>query len=367
MKINQIIIALTVFQLLFAFEAVAQTAIHGKLLSVDGGIIPKTSISIHQDNPRDVFSEYEDIYDGADGAYRIEIHEPGIYNITFRGIYHRPLTMHFLIIDQPVIEMDVLLLPTYCNDGRYFSNEEYLQWIRVVGNFNSYNYHTGKSFSKNHDGSISAFIPVTSDTVRYQIKGLGYGWSGPTPLPMADKYQIRDDRSFESVLYRNLPADSLEIRYIPGETIPFERELPSVEQDWLNANGFISFKNRVDRHWTEPIRLLQFIGPSIPIIEQDLTSGLSADEQIDYLNKYYSDESAEHLIEVKQRVLSDLSNLDIHPQQREILFLGYAAILNQIEIRKHMLAYYERFSRPARFKQERKDRKNIKPACGDYD
>jgi len=336
---RKLFITSAVFLVLFTSGAAAQTTIHGKLLSVDGSILPKTVISIHQDSPRDIFSEYDDIYAGADGKYRFELHEPGIYNITFRGIYHRPFTIPFLVIDQPSIEMDVLLLPAYFNDGRYFSNEEYLHWIRVVGNFNNYDYHTGIPFSENEDGSISAFIPVTSDTVRYQVRGLGYGWGGHAPLPLADKYQIRDDRSFESVLYNNLPADSLEIRYIPGETIPFERKLPSARQEWLNASGFVNFKSSEDRHWTEPISLMHVIGTSIPFIERDLTSGLAEDEQVHYLNKFYSIESAEHLLEVKQRFLMNLDNPDIHPRQREILFLGYAALIYQIEISKLRLEY----------------------------
>ena len=336
---RKLIISSAVFLVLFASGAAAQTAIHGKLLSVDGSILPKTVISIHQDSPRDIFSEYDDIYAGTNGSYRFELQEPGIYNITFRGIYHRPLTIPILVIDQPSIEMDVLLFPTYFNDGRYFINEEYLHWIRVVGNFNNYDYHTGIPFSENEDGSISAFIPVISDTVRYQVRGLGYGWSGHTPLPLADEYQIREDRSFESVLYNKLPADSLEIRYIPGETIPFERELSAAQQEWLNASGFVSFKNSEDRQWTEPISLMHVIGSSIPFIERDLTSGLAADEQIHYLNKFYSLESAEHLIEVKHRFLKSLDYPDIHPRQREILFLGYAALLFQVEFQKRRLEY----------------------------
>lgn len=324
----------------------AQTHIHGKLLSVDGRTLPKTVISFQRENPGDLFNGYEDVYAESDGSYSLTIREPGLYNITFRGIYHRQIRVPVLVIDQPVIEMDVLLLPIYFDDGRYFENDEYLYWIRVIGNFNNYDFLEGPSFSRNDDGSISAFIPVTSDTVRYQVKGLGVGSSTPLPLPLADEYHIRENRSFESVLYHNVPADSLEIRYMPGETVPFQNMLTYREKrEWWNVSGFISFKNRKDRYWTEPVYLVRnlggYFGRPTPIIEQDLASGLTAGEQVDYLEKYFSEVTSDELMEIKQRVYTALSSPDIHPQQQSMLYLAYAGVLNRVEMRKRKLTHMQ--------------------------
>ncbi len=325
--------------ILFCISTVsAQTTIHGKLLSVDGSIIPKTIISIHEQYPRDIFSGYEDLYVDADGSYRITILEPGLYNITFRAIFHRNVNIPILIIDQESIEMDLLLIPGVYNDGRYFENDEYLEWIRVIGNFNNYDFLTGIPFSLNDDGSISAFIPVTSDTIRHQVRGLGYGRLEATPLPPFDEYNIRRNRSFESVLYRNLPSDSLEIRYTPGESIPYQRLLPfNADQDWLNPGFFINFKNSSDRYWLVPIHLIRYFRTILPIIERDLTNGLTSAEQLEYMEKYFSEESTDHLREIKQQISNFFYQPNIHPQQKAILSLGYAGVLYRIEMLNHML------------------------------
>jgi len=319
--------------------AAAQTTIKGTLLSVDGRTIPETIISVSRENQTDMFDRFEDQSAESDGRYNITIQEPGIYNVTFKGIYHRRISIPLLIVNQDDIEMDLLLLPNVYNDGRFFGNEEYLQWIRVIGNFNSYDYSNGVSFSLNMDGSISAFIPVASDTVRYQVRGLGYGRAGTMPLPMADEYDTRDDKTFESVIYRNLPQDSLEVRYVPGETIPFQRAIPAdSDHDWLNADAFISFKNSTDRYWAEPIVLIRSFRRIIPILEQDLKPGLTEAEHIEYLKRFYStDNTAAHLTESIERIKKELNNPSLHQEQIAILTLGYAAAHYRLEMHQRML------------------------------
>lgn len=316
----------------------AQTTIKGSLLSVDGRTIPETIISVNRENPRDIFKRFEDQSADSDGSYSITIHEPGIYNITFNGIYHRSFTIPFLIVDQDDIEMDLLLLPIVYNDGRFFGNEEYLQWIRVYGNFNGYDYSSGIPFSLNDDGSVSAMIPVASDTVRYQVRGLGYGRAGATPLPPADEYSIRDDDTFESVRYRNLPPDSLEIRFVPGETIPFQRNLPAdADLDWLNADALISFRSPKDRYWAEPIVLIRNFIRSVPIIGKNLKTGLTDAEQAQYVEMFYSSESrTDYLRETVERIEKEADNPSLHQQQRAILTLGYAAAHYRFEMHKRI-------------------------------
>lgn len=331
--IHKFILALVLLLLGYA-NSYGQTTIHGKMLSVDGRSIPKTLISVQHQNPRDIFSGYDDLHAEKDGSYKITILEPGMYNITFRGIYHQSATIPILVIDQNSIEMDLLLLPSMFNDGRYFGNDEYLEWIRVFGNFNNYDILAGIPFNLNDDGSISAFIPVTSDTIRYQVRGLG-----SATLPQADEYDIRTNSSFESVLYRNLPPDSIEIRYKPEETMPFKRLLPdNANQEQYNARGFISFKRHSDRYWVEPIHMIRFFGFNIPVIEQDLTSGLTPVEQIQYMERFFSEDTTDYLIEVKERIRKDFYKPEIHPQQKAMISLGYVAVLHQIEMLNRMMS-----------------------------
>ena len=335
----KIIALLLLFGSISISVAAAQTTIKGRMLSVDGRTIPETLISVSRENPTDMFDRFEDQSAESDGTYKITIQEPGIYNVTFKGIYHRSITIPFLIVHQDDIEMDLLLLPNVYNDGRFFGNEEYLQWIRVFGNFNSYDYSNGIPFSLNADGSISAFIPVAADTVRYQVRGLGYGRAGAMPLPLADEYGTREDKTFESVIYHNLPPDSIEVRYVPGETIPFQRVIPAdTDHEWLNASALISFKNSTDRYWAEPIVLIRYFRRIIPIIERDLKTGLSDAEYVVYLKRFYlPDNTADHLTESIERIKKEASNPSLHPEQRAVLTLGYAAAHYRLEMYQRML------------------------------
>jgi hypothetical protein len=96
--------------------------------------------------------------------------------------------------------------------------------------------------------------------------------------------------------------DSLEIRYIPGETIPFQRTLSvDSEQEWRNVNVFISFKNRIDRYWVEPIHLLRNFRLNLPVMERDLKNGLATNEQNQFMEMNFSEDSTDHLIEVKKK------------------------------------------------------------------
>lgn len=314
--------------------ASAQTTIHGKLLSVDGSVIPKTVISVHQQTPRDIFGGIEDVYAGEDGSYQITLPEPGLYNLTFRGIYHQNATIPILIIDQDSVEMDLLLFPGIFNDGRYFGNEDYLEWIRVVGDFNDYELITGSPFRLNEDGSISAFIPVTSDTIRYQVRGLAYGRMGNIPLPIADEYNIRENRSFESVLYRDLPADSIEIRYIPGESIPYQRIIPTGDStDWQGLSAYIRFHNESDRYWVEPIHLHQNMFISlIPVLDHDLKHGLTPSEQLHFAEKFSMERRNEYIADMMHRFRNTFYAPDTHPQQKATLSISYVSLLLHLEM-----------------------------------
>ncbi len=319
-----------------------QSAIRGKVLSADGNTIPKTVISIHQENPRDIFSSYyDDIYPDTDGAYQLLIREPGMYRITFRGVFHQTLVIPVLIYDQPFMDINVLLLPRYYNEGTYFENEEYMKWIRVYGNFNNYNFNEGRSFSLNNDGSISAFVPVTSDTIRYLVRGLTYG-HGSTPLP-ADEYDFNEERNFESVLYKELPEDSLEIQYKPGQSIPYKRHLPAgVNPQRIILRGFISFEEPQDQYWIVPLSLMRLQYSSVHIVDREFSSGVPADLQKEIQKKYQGGWVEIDLAEIERQIRADLNNANLQPQQQVLLMLAYAGVLSQAQLRTF---YWQRIGR----------------------
>lgn len=318
-----------------------QTEVYGVLLSTDGDPMPATVISIRMENQSDIFGGYNDVQVGEDGSYTLTLREPGLYYISFRGVYHQAVTVPLLVTDQPAIGMDMVLLPVYFNDGRYFDNDEYLSWIRVVGDFNKYDFKTGIPFSRNDDGSISAFIPARADTVRYQVRGLGYGRGGTTPLPLADEYNVRPNSTFESVVYNDLPEDSLEVRFIPRQTIPYKRYLPDgAESVPYSVNGFIRFHRELDMYWIQPLTVHQGAFRSFQIVDYDITSGIPSEDQKQYQASNMNSFRLSPLMEEKQWVMAALDTPGLHPQQEALLLMAYVAVLHRIEMwqqqRDHM-------------------------------
>lgn len=309
-------------------QAWCQTAVRGKVLSVDGRTIPSTAISIYSEKPKDTFSSHnEQILPGEDGSYEILIREPGIYRITFRGVFHQELRVPVLIYDQASIEMDILLLPIHYNDGAYFKNEEYLKWIRIYGNFNEYSYLEGNLFSLNSDGSISTFIPVTSDTLRYLVDGIAYG-GGTAALPTADDYHFNEDHGFESLLYKDLPEDSLEIRYTPGLDIPYKRYLPAgMNPLRITLRGFICLKNQKDENWIEPLISLRPHNRIFEFVDREMSSGIPVQTQLDIQKKYTGSVFDTDLSEELEEIGTELREGKLHQQQRVILTMSYTSIL----------------------------------------
>lgn len=322
------IFAVAIFCLLVGESAVSQTSFHGKITSVDGSRIPETVISIHPENRRDIFSgQYEDVFPEEDGSYQVQIQEPGLYRLIFRGVFHQDLRVPVMVFDQPSMRMNVLLMPMHFNDGFYFDKDNYLKWIRVVGNFNDYDYNTGERFSLNSDGSIHAFIPVNSDTIRYQVRGLAYN-QGVTALPQADEFYFREDSGFEAVLYNDLPEDSLEIHYDPDHTIPFKRHLPEgADPLKIVLSGFVSLENQEDENWIQPLSLLQPYTRTFHIAGWEMSTGIPLQTQKEVQRRFAGTIYNANLGKEFEKVSRELSKENLHPQQRVILTMSYASIL----------------------------------------
>lgn len=309
-----------------------QTTVSGKILSVDGTPITNVVISITDHSPRDIFREtYEDVYAGHDGSYEVTLMEPGIFTLTVKGVYHRTLSIPVLIYDQEEMEMNVLALPVFMNTGQYFNNPEYLEWIRVVGNFNNYSFEDGVPFHRNEDGSISAIVPVTSDTLRFYVRGLTYG-SGATPLPPADRYELTDDNLFESVLYSNLPKDSLEIKYTPGYGLPYNLYmLNDANPLQIPVRGFISFSDERDIAWVKPLVWIRSFQDGFYWIDSSDAEGLTRERVLEYMAESVDASWFSH--DYEKLTLSEewLSKDELHPQQHALFVLAYVDIWERRE------------------------------------
>lgn len=317
------------------YPSLAQTSVSGQILSADGSRIPAVDISVEPLTENDLFKSTDGNHpvSGEDGSYRILFEEPGLYEIGIRGVFHRTMNIPILVYDQPEIKMNILMQPKRFDNGEYFENQEYLEWIRVTGNFNDDDFQTGRPFYLNADGSVSAYIPVTSDTLRYQVRGLA---SGLTAFPLADEYRLREDRTFESLLYTDLPEDSLEIRYEPGETVSFPFYVPKgINPLQIILSGYLSFERENDAHWVFPIIRIRSYHQILYKTDWEQSAGLTEEEQYRHLGMRQNAGQLSGGIfnEMLKNTTESLDNPDLNPQQHTLLYLAYAGILQ----RDHMM------------------------------
>lgn len=345
-NLNYYLIALLIL-LIGVSDTAAQTVLNGKVLSADGTPITKAQISTITPGVQDIFTERQIRVNVAeDGAYQLNIDRPGIYMLTVRGVFHHTLNIPLMVYDQTAIEMNILMLPKYFNDGRYFGNRDYLEWIRVTGNFNDYDFHSGAQFALNSDGSISAMVPVTSDTMRIQVRRLSYG-QGVDAIPPADKYELLPDNSFVSVIYSNLPSDSLEIRYVPGETIPYRRFLPDNRSpNSLTVRGFLTFGNELDRYWSEPLSTMQTNFLQLRVVDYRFSEGIPPLDQI-----ALQDGEAMSLFDkdwksTMEEITDALKNNSLHEQQVNLLLMAYAGVVHRATINRDYLIRFGREENP---------------------
>ncbi len=328
-KLNYLSITVLLF-LIAVINANAQTFISGKVLSADGSTIDKAEISTTVPGVQDIFADKRITAEVAeDGTFQLHVDRPGIYNLKVSGVFHHTMNIPVMVYDQPTLEMNILMLPIYFNDGKHFENEDYLQWIRVLGSFNNYDYRSGEQFTLNRDGSISARVPVTSDTMRIQVSGLSYGQRA-SAIPPADGYELLPNNSFVSVLYRNLPSDSLEIHYVPNETIPYRGVVPGDRSpNSLVIRGFLTFANDFDRYWVEPLITLRTVPIRYEVVDYSFSEGISLDDQM----TFHESESSFYFNMDWNNSLTNISDAlkhsSLHQQQVNLLLLAYAGVVRR--------------------------------------
>jgi hypothetical protein len=313
-----------------------QSSLSGSIKSAGGETIPLYDITVHREGPSDLFSHSDAEIHLESEKYYIVFPEPGLYRVQVRAVFHYTVTVPVLVTDQPDMEMHLSILPRAYNDGTWFDEPGYLDWTRIKGNFNDYNYHTGIKMELREDGGISAYVPVTSDTLRYQVRGVS---SGASPLPGADEYRLRDDGSFESLKYRDLPSDSVEIRYHPEE-VDFVRHKPDSLQDYeIRQLGYIYFPDPDDGLWIEPLLYGMHMAPRLINRNPEGARSVSPETMIAHQSQSTHRNNPEQLERMLNELAAGAKRQDIHREQRALLLLAYASQL----YRKHtMLRFMNR-------------------------
>ncbi|MEX0648049.1 MAG: carboxypeptidase-like regulatory domain-containing protein [Balneolaceae bacterium] len=323
---------LVLFILFAAGPSAAQTTLHGTILSTNEEPIPKVIIKAENQLHSDLFSD-NTAGITEDGEFHLSFDNPGIYSVSISSVFHPTVRFPLLVYDQGSIEADIYILPKKYNDGKYFHHPEYLEWIRVYGDFNHYNYDEGVPFTLNDDGSVTAEITVDRDTIRYQLRGLA---GGASVLPGAASYDQRPDGSFEATLIKPPGEETFKIHYDPSEEFPYPRMGNSRDPVRLSKNAFINFKNLSDRNWVEPLILRNIYYTSIKFIEstRDISAEYADDEDLRdmTMGRYL----LKQIDKSKKQVESEIEKGGHHQQQLAALYVAYAGLLAQ---EKHYMSY----------------------------
>jgi len=308
------------------FSGYAQTVVQGSIFSITGDPLPVATIDVSATGPTDIFKVPGKQTAESNGRYRIEFNSPGIYQLSVRGVFHRSVSLPIMILDQDEIDLTIYLVPAEYKSGRHFDKNIYLHWIRVYGSFNDYDFFSGISFKANNDGSISAFIKTDKDTIRYQITGLS---NGKAVLPGADNYAARDN-SFEAVLYNTSGADSIELRYHPDESLPYEFEKPDGLQTWhWPLSALLHFKKPTDNFWVEPLQQTRTSSMDFRTLSDSEVSDMSTEMLQDYLYEGDNWRSITKIVDDRESVIKALQQLELHPQQRSALLISYVGLIDQ--------------------------------------
>ena len=174
----------------------AQSILKGTVLSLNGQPLPKAHVHIEPWADHSLFDTRITAVDKK-GHYHIAIPETGLYRLRFTGVMHKPFVIPLWFINRDSLTYHIRLDPRTLDDGRYFDRPDYLEWTRIIGNFNNYNYDQGIIFTASKKHTLSATIHTHLDTVSYRIIGLT---SGSVALPGAADYRLNDRGRYDGLL-----------------------------------------------------------------------------------------------------------------------------------------------------------------------
>lgn len=311
-------------------NAPGQATVEGTITSLNGEPIPNVVISTNLRSQATIFNQPPDVIPDKNGRYRVHLKDAGIYTLTIHAVFHKPAVLRMIVFDQGPVEMDIKLVPKQYNHGRHFDKRSYTDWIRAYGNFNEYDYFSGYIFESNPDGSITTTIPADSDTVRYQVRGIT---GRPGPLPGESRTEIREDNTYEGVIYPPAGTDSLRLRYDPAQTDVFPREIPtsltSRDIDLRYHNALLSFTNPENFYWFKPLYLVNRTHVPVALLRRGETPNSARSE--DNISPFsgMSRYSAAAAYKQRKNVLDALEKETLHEQQRSALYIAYLGLLAQ--------------------------------------
>lgn len=163
-----------------------QTVISGRVLDQDGMPMARANVSLTHPHRLEPVMTVEA---AGDGSYRIATGERGFVLLRYFGTGHQPYTVGALLDDTTDAEITVQLRP---HDYRRSFDS-----VRVIGDFNNFEYGSGTLLQRDSGGCYLAEIETTADSVAYQFLGLTE--IGAVGAPGAGTYRFDGIGGYRSV------------------------------------------------------------------------------------------------------------------------------------------------------------------------
>ena len=207
-------------------SAFAQTSvsISGTLLGADGEPMQRAHVVVEK-GPSDttVVAEADE-----EGRFAFTLAEPGGYGMYLMGVHHETLEVPLIVTEAGPVELDVHLVALRYNEAP--------DTVRVL--VPSTDEEGGTLMERQADGTFTAEIETTSDTLAYQIAGIKLG-RGDRTYPMAgvqaDRFAFHregpfwdDDSDYLAVI--DAQGSPVEVTFDPAALLRGEAE-PVIESN----------------------------------------------------------------------------------------------------------------------------------------
>lgn len=139
-----------------------KTIVHGKVLNSLGNSILHSYVHLSMFHNPD--KEQKVLKTDSDGTYEIVIDKFGVYELLYAAVNYKSEKLIIINDKDQSIAVDVKL-------GGYLYNNNF-DSVKVVGDYNSFNFQSAQKMTKNKNGTYSFEIDCDSPEFRYQLIGI---------------------------------------------------------------------------------------------------------------------------------------------------------------------------------------------------
>lgn len=226
--------------LLFAYSLQSEELLtfQGKLLGYDGK--PMKMAQIHFRIPyMETGFQSKTVTAESDGSFKFEILKKSVLDLQFTGTDHIQTRLKFYSVQEDKnINLDVKLCRN--NVDPNFKD------VSVIGNFNDYDFNSGVPMKKSSDGSYSAEIRKSEDTLKYQILG---PFNTPEPHSVngkqADFFEYDNGGDYRSVIVAK--ENSIIVRFNPADFPNSPDSRPVFNSGNKGLSEFFSVSDKMKR------------------------------------------------------------------------------------------------------------------------